>query len=400
MKKVTILSLHLGYGGIEKAICTLANSLCPKYLVEIVCIYKLNENPSFELDKRVGLKYLIDSDLPVKVARYKELVFKRKFGTLFKELFRDYFRKFKILSFLKDGFSGIFMYPRRFFVTRRAIKRCDSDIIVSTRTFLNKWLGRYGKKDGVKIGWEHNHYHGNMKYAREVALSVKNLNYLVLVSLGLKNFYEEMLKGEMCRCVYIPNSLDSVPLKPSNLSSKRMISVGRLSKEKGCEDLIQVFNKFKSFDDEWTLDIVGDGVLRENVEELILKYNLEDRVFMHGFRDKKYINDLLSKSSIYLMCSYTESFGIVLIEAMSYGIPCVAFDSAEGALDIITDCENGFLISNRDYDEMALKMKFLASDYDLRRKMGKKALETSLKYTSDVAFLKWQGLFEGGDDNG
>ena len=59
MKKVAILSLHLGYGGIEKSIAALANILCEKYQVEIICIYKLYEQPAFDIDKRVKIKYLI-----------------------------------------------------------------------------------------------------------------------------------------------------------------------------------------------------------------------------------------------------------------------------------------------------------------------------------------------------
>ncbi len=394
MKKITILALHLGYGGIEKAVSTLVNSLCDKYIVNIICIYKLQDKPAFEIDERVNINYLIESDLPVTVAKYKEFVFKGKFGNLFKELFADYFSKGKILSFIKDSFAGIFMYPRRFLVTKHAIKKADADVIISTRSFLNKWLGKYGDKNIKKIGWEHNHPHGNAKYAKEVTESAINLDYLVLVSNQIKDIYDEMLNKKKCKCVCIPNSLDYIPDKPSSLKKKRMISVGRLSLEKGYDDLIKVFNKFCILDSDWTLDIVGDGTEREKIENLIKNYGLNDKINMHGFCDKKYINNLLKDASIYLMCSHTESFGIVLIESMSFGIPCIAFNSAEGASEIISNGENGYLISDRNIDDMADKMKFLVDNYEIRKNMGKKARETALIYTNEQVSTKWINLFE------
>ena len=70
MKKVSILTLHMGYGGIEKSAAAIANVLCEKYDVEIVCSYKLYEKPTFPLNKKVKVKYLIDSDLPSRLQEY------------------------------------------------------------------------------------------------------------------------------------------------------------------------------------------------------------------------------------------------------------------------------------------------------------------------------------------
>ena len=394
MKKITILALHLGYGGIESALSTLANSLCDKYFVNIICIYKLQDKTAFDIDDRVKIDYLIESDLPITVAKYKKLIFKGKFGSLFKELLADYFSKGKILSFIKDSIGGIFMYPRRFLVARRAIKKADADIVISTRSFLNKWLDKYGNKGIKKIGWEHNHPHGNFKYEKEVVKSAANLDYLVLVSNQIKDIYDKLLNGKKCKCVYIPNSLDYVPDELSSLNKKRMISVGRLSIEKGYDDLIKVFSKFCALGNNWTLDIVGDGTEREKIKNLIDSYGLNNKINMYGFRDKNYINNLLKDDSIYLMCSHTESFGIVLIEAMSFGIPCIAFDCAEGANEIISNGENGFLISDRNLDEMAQKIKFLADNFEVRKNMGINARKTALTYTSEHVKTKWINLFE------
>ena len=185
--------------------------------------------------------------------------------------------------------------------------------------------------------------------------------------------------------------------KTSNLKEKRLISVGRLSSEKGYKDLLKIFDLFQKNNNEWVLDIIGDGVEMPELRNYIEENHLDDVITLHGFQGKDYIEKMMLSSSIYLMSSYTESFGIVLIEAMSYGIPCIAFDSAEGAREIIKDGENGYLISNRDYGGMIEKIETLIQDDELRIKMGKEARNSVKKYTSDVVKEEWFKLLEKSD---
>ena len=394
MKKVTILSLHLGYGGIEKYITGLANILCEKYEVEIICIYKLYEKPAFFIDERVKITYLIESDISLRLAKYKLLLFKGHFIQLTKKLTEDYFSKLKFISFIKDGISGIFMYPKRFLVTKKAISENDADIMISTRTFLNEWLSGYGKSNVVKIGWEHNHHHNNEKYAVDVVRSSKKLDYFVLVSKDLKRYYTRKLRKYPCKCVYIPNLLDSIPKRLSPLKEKRLISVGRLSAEKGQLDLLRIFKHLLKRHPDWHLDIIGDGPEREKLEKYITTRQLQDNVTLHGFQSKEYIDKLLHKSSLYIMTSYTESFGIVLLEAMSHGIPCVAFSSAEGAREIITSGKNGYIIKNRNANAMIKKIEDLMKKDDVRKQMGKEARKTIKQYTKEVVQEDWYKLLE------
>ena len=94
------------------------------------------------------------------------------------------------------------------------------------------------------------------------------------------------------------------------------------------------------------------------------------------------------------MTSYTESFGIVLIEAMSHGIPCIAYDSAEGARELIMSGENGFLIKNRNQEVMIQKIEDLMKSREVRIKLGKQARESVHKYTSEVVGEQWFTLIE------
>ena len=376
LKKVTILALHLGYGGIEKSIVALANLLADDYEVEIISSYQLFDKPAFDIDPRVEVRYLI--------TKYKPN----------REAWKSSIKHLRPISFVKESFNSVMTLALRRSTMIRAIENCHSDIIISTRDLLNTWLGTYGRKSCYKIGWEHNHYHGDMSYADKVTKSAKNLDALVLVSDSLRKFYKKQLADTKCKCFYILNMLDSVPDQLSKLNEKRLISVGRLSREKGYEDLLDVFKLIHQEEPSWRLDIIGDGAQKNLLGDRIFNEGLKECVTLHGFQDKTFINNLLSKSSIYLMTSVTESFGIVLIEAMSYGLPCVAFDSAEGATELIQDGVNGYLISYRNKEEYAKKVIELIRNKKLRTKLGSAGRKTSLNYTGDKVKRDWIKLLK------
>ena len=375
MKKIAILSLHLGYGGIEKCVVNLANILCDKYEVEIACTYKLYEKPAFDLDKRVKVNYL-GCEAPNK----KEL--------------KDAIKHFKIFKIFKEGFKSIRILHQRRKTMVNFIKNSDAEVIISTRDIFNSWLGDYAKDGVLKIGWEHNDYHDNYKYARSVVGSSYYLDYFVLVSESLRNFYAEALRRSDCKCVYIPNMIDEIPDKVSKLVDKKIVSIGRLSKEKAPLDLLKVFSILHTNYKDWKLEIIGDGVLKEEMEDFIQLHHLEDSVHLAGFQGKDYINKVLNKSSIYLMTSETESFGIVLLEAMSHGVPCIAFDSAEGAREIISSGDNGYLIKNRNYVAMVKKIEDLIKNPKERKKVGLAGRSSIEKYKGDVVCDMWVNLIE------
>ena len=376
MKKVAILSLHLGYGGIEKSVAALANILCEKYEVEIACTYQLYKEPGFKIDDRVKITYLVKNYVPNK----KEL--------------KESLKKKKLISASKEGLKSVkILYLRRKTMIDY-IKHSDADYIISTRDIFDRWLGDYANSDTIKIGWEHNHHHNNKKYAINIIRSSWNLDYLVLVSKDLTKFYKNEMRKSKCTCVYIPNVLDSIPKKLAPLKEKRLISVGRLSKEKAPEDLVKIFNLLSKKHPDWHLDIIGDGEEREKIELYIKNHKLEEKITLHGFQNKDYIDKYLHKSSLYIMTSLTESFGIVLLEAMSHGIPCVAFSSAEGAREIITSGKNGYLIKNRNYSAMIKKIEDIMKKDDVRKQLGKEARKSIKKYTKEVVQEDWYELLE------
>ena len=158
MKKVAILSLHLGYGGIEKSVVALANILCEKYKVEIACTYQLYDKPGFEIDDRVKIKYLVKNYVPNR----KEV--------------KESLKNKRLIKASKEVLKSIkILYLRRKTMVDY-IAASDADYIISTRDIFDRWLGDYAREDVVKIGWEHNHHHNNKKYAVNIIRSSWNLN--------------------------------------------------------------------------------------------------------------------------------------------------------------------------------------------------------------------------------
>ena len=124
---------------------------------------------------------------------------------------------------------------------------------------------------------------------------------------------------------FIYNPLTLQPGRPSDGNSKRFLAIGRFSHlHKGFDLLIEAFHLFAQKDEEWKLDIVGEGVEEALYRTLIQKYELEDRVFIHPFTNN--IQEYYGKAQIYVLSSRWEGFGLVLVEAMAHGLPIVSSD--------------------------------------------------------------------------
>ena len=371
LKKITILALHLGTGGAENVISNLSNILCEDNDVSIISTYKLTEKPAFYINPKVKITYLMENLKPNR----KEL--------------NDEKKKKNIIQIIKQILYSIKVLRLRKKLMIKAIKNCDSDIIISTRVLHSFWLGKYGKPTAIKIAQEHNHHNNDEKIIKRTIKSLKNIDFFMPVSHELYDFYKDKIQA---KCVYIPNSLDFYPTNVSKLDNKNFISVGRLSKEKGFSDLINIFSKIVQVDNEAFLRIVGEGEEHESLQNQINNLGLNNNIELCGLKNKEELDKLYIDSSVYLMASYTESFGIVLIEAESYGIPIVVFDSAQGAKEIVQDGKNGFIISNRDEDLFVERAVQLMSDSKLRCKLGTEGRKKSENYRKEVVREKWNNF--------
>lgn len=372
MKKITILALHLGYGGIEQYISSLCKMLDNDYEIEIISTYKISDKPLVPFSKKVKIKYLIN-DKPNK-KELKDSIFSFKIKDIFKEL-----KKNLNILYLK--------YTKNI----EAIKNIKSDYVITTRIFHNKLVGKYLNKNIVKIATDHNFHNNDQKYINSLVNSCKNFDYFIAISKTLYDSYKDRFSN--AKCIYIPNVIDSMPKYSSKLQNNTIISIGRLSEEKGFSDLISVVELVKQHIKDIKLHLIGDGILKDKLETKIKDLKLENNIIMHGYLDKKEIEKNMLDSSIYVMTSHTESFGLVLIEAMSYGLPLIAFDSAAGAREIISS-NTGILIEGRDRYDMARNIINLLKSKDKKNKLGKNGKNACQQYLAKNIKNDWLNILK------
>ena len=176
----------------------------------------------------------------------------------------------------------------------------------------------------------------------------------------------------------------------TSFMQKSVIYVGRFSKQKDIDSLLRIWAIIHQQYPDWQLDIYGEGELKDNYLSIIQKMNANINVFQPTAN----IMEVYREHSILLLTSLYEPFGLVLPEAMSCGLPVVAFDCPYGPADIITDGVDGYLIADRNVELFAQRVGQLISDYDLRVQMGKAAVISSQRYQASCIMPQWIQLFE------
>jgi glycosyltransferase involved in cell wall biosynthesis len=197
--------------------------------------------------------------------------------------------------------------------------------------------------------------------------------------------------GDLPNIEVIPNAKNDWGNHTAALDNKVAIAVGRYDYQKGFDRLIEAWRLVHSRLPEWKLKIVGDGELRENLEVLIDQHDLCNVVEL-----KTPTPDILTEyldASLLAMSSRYEGLPMVLLEAISVGLPVVAFDCKCGPKDIITDVENGFLAPEGDVHALAERIIQLMEDDELRKKMGQMAKINSERFAEPIIMAQWDRLF-------
>ena len=363
-KKISILALHLGYGGVENVIANTANMLKDDYEVEIISLYKKDKIP-FKIDKKVKIKYLTNTCSN-------------------KELFKNEIKNKNIVGIFKEGFKAIYILINKNRWIKNGIIECNSKIVISTRIEFSKILNKYSREKVINIHQEHT-YSVSTAYIKGLN-NLENIDYIMPVSMPI---YKEYKNNVNARLKYIPLSLNYYPAtnELSKLNTNNLIAIGRLEKEKGFYDLMTIISKLKTKD--VYLNLFGDGSEKEHLIKYSKELGIQNKVKFWGFKDQKFISKYLKESSLYMMTSFEESFGLVIIEAMSYKVPCISFDSAKGAISVINK-DNGFIVKNRNIDEYSATVdKYLNMSLKDKELLGKNARITSSEYKFENIKKEW-----------
>ncbi len=373
-KKITFLVLHLGYGGIETSVINTVNSLIDYFDIEIISFYNLKKNQVNMINEKVKIKYLYD-------------------GEPNKEEFIRSVKRFNLIKVFKEGKKSFDIINKKKKLVADAIKNCTSDYIISTRMEFNVLLSEYGRKECIKIAEEHCYHNHNKNYLSTIKNEYNNINYLLALTKTLEKDYKEVLiDNTNIKVVTIPNMLYEVPKKVSNLNSMNLITVGRLDTLKRNDDIIRAFSKIDNKD--YTLTIIGDGKEENNLKRLTSELNIEDRVIFTGYKTKEEIKNYMLNSNLFLMASETEGLPMVLLEALSYGLPLVVYDIENGIRDIVKDGYNGFIIKNRNEEEYVNKINELLSNEKELKQIGKNARNSISSFTKEEVVKKWLDILK------
>lgn len=380
MKRICFLTDSIfSVGGVQRVTAVIAKELAKTCDVTIVTF----DEPSAQNTTMYGLG---EANINYRFFRYPKVnVWKQKALKVYSLLYK------KVLPQTRS-FSHLYTYSSFPSELQQALatelQQGHYDTIVGVHAPLAVRLAACRKRlKGVRlVGWIHNSHE---------ALFGKGSTY---IGPELCRYYEYMLqqldqtvvlsKDDArkypfpTRVIYNPLTLQ--PCRPSTGTSKKFLAVGRFSyRHKGFDLLIDAFHLFAQHNQEWTLDIVGEGSEEALYRQKIADYHLEDRIRLHPFTN--HIQDYYSEAEIYVLSSRWEGFGLVLVEAMAHGLPVVSSDLPTSK-EIMGD--NALYFPNGDIAALASKLQE-ATLLDWPAK-SEEAIRTARRFDISEVMPQWQ----------
>jgi len=361
MKLLYITNAIHGSGGLERVLSVKASYLAEhfEYNIHILTLNSRHNQPFYKFNSSI-----IFHDVEVGGNPFSYLLkYKKGIRKVIKEINPD------VISVCDDGLKGL-LFP----------------------IFFGKKIPViYERHVSKQIEFRAN----NISLVDKLKLKFKFL----LMNFGGKRFHKFVVLTEgnlkewnFNNLMVIPNPLPFDSHEKSELINKKIIVVGKQSYQKGYDRLLDIWNLVHEKFPNWELEIYGKLDSTLELEKKCKNLNLKNSV--NFLPPVKNIQEKYKEASMYLMTSRFEGFGMVLIEAMSYGVPCISFDCPHGPADIINNGKDGFLVSNGDLNGFAEKLVLLMEDTKLRKSMGKLARENVNRFNVKFVVKQWDDLFQ------
>ena len=391
MKRICFLVDSIfSFGGVQRVTAVVAKELAKTYDVTIVTF----DNPKA---KDLSMYELHEATINYHFFEYPT---RGSFYNKICKAYSGFYQKYRLKSKWASNVyaHSSFPSPLRKALTKE-LRSGNYDAIIGTHAPLAGRLATM-KKDlpNVKcIGWIHNSFEAlfgekfiyiGATRKRHYVYQFRKLDNAVLLCHHDASTYHQYDPAFKPTVIYNPLTLE--PGAPSTGTSKSFLAVGRFSRQhKGFDLLIEAFHLFSQKNQEWTLDIVGEGVEEELYRSLIKKYNLEDRVTIHPFTN--HIQDYYSNAQVYVLSSRWEGFGLVLVEAMAHGLPVVSSDLPTSK-EIMGDF--GLYFKNGDITDLAERLEE-ATHIDWSKK-SQEAFDIAKRFDINNVISRWKEIIENG----
>lgn len=369
-------------GGTVRTVINQANALCVDHDIEIASVYRHREVPGFAIDPRVRLVPL--TGLRSDGSRFGEpaigstrlLKKARRFRTRLPHGLDWRFRRwdpevdYRILRYLRD----------------------DEGILVTTRPGLNLLSARFAPRRLIRVGQDHVNLATYKPALRDaIVRAYPRLDAVTVLTGRDLADYRAALAGSANRIEQIPNGVPPPQAPPADLSAKTLIAAGWLARSKGFDLLLDAFRLVADRHADWQLKIFGSGPDREAFADQITRLGLTGRAHLPGTTPD--LNAELAAASIYVLSSRHEGLPMVLLEAMTVGVPAVSFDCPTGPAEIIEPGANGILVPPENVPALADAICELIEDPVRRRAMGAAALRGAGRWSIDAVARRWERLF-------
>ena len=378
MNIVVIFHAFASKAGMERILSNKMNYLVSHYGYDVTFItYEQGNQPlAFYLDKRINFVDLDVRFYPlyalnpllrfIKKSRLNRL-FKSKLSNILEKINPDYV---VLTTYDFDKFESILSLPYRFIIESHV---CMSDIRneLKHKNFAIRYIAK--KVDNKSFDY------------------LDKATCLVTLTESDKKEWE---KRTTIPIYVIPNFVSQIPDHCTSYSERpnRILSIGRLTNQKGFDYLIKAWSIIAHKYPTWRIDIFGHGELESFLHNMIIEHNLMKSIQIHEPTDR--IFDEYNNSSIFLMSSRYEGYALVLIEAMSYGVPCISFDCPHGPSDIISHRENGLLVSLGNIEKLAESIEWMITHEEERLRMSYDARQKAKLHTAEAIMPQWVELFE------
>ena len=384
--------------GVSRAVLTLANHLSLTHRVEVISLYCRHRGPAYAISPRVQVTYLSDHPPVRRGADDDDQTRADRPAPAWWPPSRDVVRRLlgRRASRLSQGRG----FPNLSLLTdlqlRRKVRSIRTGMLISTRPALHVAAARLARRGVVTIGQDHLNFEsrssepGSISFIDEAAR--RGLDALVTLTATDATDYERLLATSGTRVTTIPNAMPWPLSQPREHDSRVVVAAGRLVPRKGMDRLIRAFAPVAERHPGWELRIYGVGKLEEWLRSLIDELGVTTQVRLMGHTDD--LPAAFDDAAFFASASRAEGFPMVMLEAMSKGLPLVSFDCPRGPRDIIRHGHNGLLVPDNDIAGLTVALETMVTDDDQRRSMGAQALADAEQFVVARIAESWESLFE------